>query len=79
MIPVEGNKGLYRDEQTGAILNCSSIEYNSYMRSKSFKLNEIERIENLQKKTDDIEGLKSDVEELKDMMKLIISKLNSDS
>lgn len=79
MIPVEGNKGLYRDEETGAILNCSSIDYHSYMKSKAFKLSEIEKIENLDKKTNDIDQLKTDVEELKDMMKLIISKLNSDS
>lgn len=68
-IPVEGHPGLYRDSETGAILNTSDIEFNSYQKTKEFKLKEKQEIENL----------KSDVNEIKDMMKLILSKLDSNS
>lgn len=68
-IPVEGNPGLFRDSESGAIINCSDSEFNSYLESKNKKLEE--------KKEFDI--LKNEVGELKDMMKLIISKLDSSS
>lgn len=68
-IPVEGNPGLYRDSETGAILNCSDIEYNNYMKTKEVKLKEKQEIQNI----------KSEVSEIKDMMKIILSKLDSNS
>ena len=34
MIPVEGHKNLFRDENTGAILNCDSNSYNNYIFDK---------------------------------------------
>ena len=54
-IPVKDQPGLYRDEKSGAIINCSDIEYNNYMEAKR---------------------LKSDVEDLKDMLKLVLNKLD---
>ena len=32
MIPIEGHKNLYRDENTGAILNADNIGYNNYLK-----------------------------------------------
>lgn len=66
-IPVEGHSGLYRDSNTGAILNCDDVAYVNYMKNKEVKLREKQEIENL----------KNDVSEIKDMMKLILSKLDS--
>lgn len=69
LIPIENNKSLYRDTESGAVLNCSLSDYESYLQHKS----------SLMKKQDEIENLKNDVNEIKDMMKLILSKLDSNS
>lgn len=68
-IPVEGQPGLYRDSETGAIINSSSGEFSSYEQSKKIKLKEREEIENI----------KNDLSELKDMMKEIVTKLTTQS
>lgn len=78
-VQVEGNPHLYRDVESGAILNCSDIEFNSYLQSKNSKLQEKKEIENLKLQVSEIENLKNDVDEIKDMMKLILSKLDSNS
>lgn len=66
-VPVEGNPGLFRDSETGAIINCSDREFEEYINAKNKKL-----IENTE-----FDNLKHEVKELKDMMKLIISKLDA--
>lgn len=68
-IPVEGQPGLYRDSETGAIINTSSLEFSSYEQTKKIKLKEREEIENI----------KNDLSELKDMMKEIVTKLTTQS
>jgi hypothetical protein len=47
MIPVEGHKGLYRDEKSNAIVNCNDYEYQEYLRVKNSTLDEKSEIENL--------------------------------
>lgn len=47
MIPVEGHKGLYRDEKSNAIVNCNDYDYQEYLRIKNLTLNEKNEIENL--------------------------------
>lgn len=69
LIPIKDNNSLYRDPYSGAVVNCSSLEYQSYIQDKN---REIE-------KNQEIDQLKSDVNEIKDMMKLILSKLDSGS
>jgi len=68
-IPVEGNPGLFRDSESGAIINCSDSEFDSYLEAKKKKMSE--------KK--EFEDLKNEVGELKDMMRIIISKLDINS
>ena len=65
-IKVKDSGSLYRDEESGAILNCSNSEYDSYLKSKKQKIEE----------GNEMDKLKNDVDELKDMMKLILSKLD---
>ena len=65
-VKVKDSGSLYRDEESGAILNCSDSEYNNYLNLKQQKL----------KETSEMDKLKDDVDELKDMMKLILSKLD---
>lgn len=69
LIPIENNKSLYRDPSSGAVINCSSSDYESYLEHKN----------SLLKKQDEIQNLKDEVSEIKDMMKLILSKLESNS
>lgn len=78
-IPVEGNPSLYRDIESGAILNCSDIEYINYQENKKRKLKELDEMNKLKSRINEIEELKSDINEVKAMMKLIISKLDSNS
>lgn len=48
-IPVQGYRGLYRDENSGAIINSNSNEYVDYINLKNIKLNEKKEFENLKK------------------------------
>ena len=65
-IKVKDSGSLYRDEESGAILNCSDSEYDNYLKLKQKKMQE----------ANEMDKLKEDVEELKSMMKLILSKLD---
>ena len=56
MIKVEGHPHLYRDEKSGAIINCDSIGYNQYvnsLRQKELQKNELDKMK------DDINEIKS--------------------
>ena len=64
MIPVEGHKNLYRDEKSGAIINTDSHGYSQYKKSRNIKLNQKE----------EIDRMKSDIEEIKYLLKKIASK-----
>lgn len=79
LIPVEGNKGLFRDENTKAILNCSDSDYQQYLEVKNMKIKEVTQMNEMTEKINEIDQLKSDVNEIKDMMRLILSKLDSNS
>ena len=79
LIPVEGNKGLFRDESTKAILNCSDLDYQQYLEVKNMKMKEVTQMNEMTEKINEIDQLKSDVNEMKNMMKLILSKLDSNS
>ena len=65
-IKVKNSGSLYRDEESGAILNCSDSEYDNYLKLKQKKIQE----------ANEMDKLKDDVDELKSMMKLILSKLD---
>jgi hypothetical protein len=70
MIPVEGHKNLYRDESTGAILNHDTFGYSQYLSLRKKK----------QKEREEIEQLKTDIDEIKSLLKEFIneSRKNSD-
>ena len=65
-IKVKDSGSLYRDEESGAILNCSDSEYDNYLKLKQKKMQE----------ANEMDKLKDDVDEWKSMMKLILSKLD---
>jgi hypothetical protein len=59
MIPVEGHRGLYRDEKSNAIVNCNDYEYQEYLRAKNSSLDEKSEIENLKTELTEIKLLLS--------------------
>ena len=69
LIPVKGFKHLVRDLETGAILNLDERAPLGLKLAKSKKRKEQEQIEN---NTTDINNIKSDITEIKSMLKLLI-------
>ena len=46
-VKVKDSGSLYRDEESGAILNCSDSEYNNYLKLKQQKIGEQEEMDKL--------------------------------
>jgi hypothetical protein len=63
MIKVEGYKNLYRDEKSGAIINCDTTSYNQYVNSLNYR--------DTQKK--ELDKMKSDIEEIKTLLKDLLN------
>jgi len=63
MIPVKGHPNLYRDEQSGAIINCDNIAYNQYVNSLSNRTTQ--KLE--------IDQMKKDIDEIKKLLKQLIN------
>jgi hypothetical protein len=64
LISVQGHSNLYRDEKTGAIVNCNNLEYEQYLNSISTRMNTKKEIENL----------KTDVNEIKSLLKELLNE-----
>jgi hypothetical protein len=64
LIPVEGSPNLFRDEKTGAIINCDETAYNQYVNS----------LMNRQNHKKEIEVLKNEVSEIKSMLRELINE-----
>ena len=67
MIPVEGHKNLFRDENTNAIINTDTIGYDNYMRMR--KRNDDKQAE--------MDAMKKELETLKSMLNELASKITS--
>ena len=67
MIPVEGHKNLFRDENTNAIINTDESAYNDYMNSR--RINSDRQAE--------IDTMKNEIETLKSMLNELASKITS--
>jgi len=63
MIPVEGDKNLFRDENSGAIVNCDTLGYSQYLKMKSEK----------KKQREEIEQIKKDIDEIKFLLKELVN------
>ena len=59
MIKVEGHSNLYRDENSGAIINNDSVAYNQYLNSINQK--ELKRKE--------LDDMRRDIDEIKSLLK----------
>ena len=67
MIPVEGHMNLFRDENSGAIINRDKNAYNDYMDQK--RRNNDKQVE--------LDEMKKEIEELKTMLNSLASKITS--
>jgi hypothetical protein len=57
MIRVEGHQNLYRDERSGAIVNCDSAAYNQYLNSLSIRDSQKREFDEMRKDIDEIKSL----------------------
>ena len=64
MIKVEGHSNLYRDENTGAIVNCDTAGYNQYVTSLVQK--------DLRKK--ELDDMRKDIDEIKTLLRELLQK-----
>jgi len=64
MIRVEGHKNLYRDEKSGAIINCDTTSYNSYLNM----------LEQKQLQKSELDRMKEDIDEIKSLLKELLNK-----
>ena len=67
MLPVEGHKSLFRDEETNAILNTDTIAYENYMNNK---------LTHSDKKAE-MDEVKRELAELKSLLKDLAAKITS--
>jgi hypothetical protein len=49
MIRVDGHKNLYRDEKSGAIVNCDTTSYNQYVNSLQHKEMQRQELDRMKK------------------------------
>lgn len=66
MLKVQGHSDLYRDETTGAIVNVSS-EYDKYIQKRNLR----------QAQKQEMDELKTEISDIKNMMSIILEKLNA--
>ena len=72
--PVEGQKGLYRDNDTAAIVNKDKSAYKSYMaRKKALENKNLE----LNKMKEDLDNVKGELGEIKGLLSTLVQKLNN--
>tara|TARA_B100000003_G_scaffold153895_1_gene139196 strand:+ start:7406 stop:7621 length:216 start_codon:yes stop_codon:yes gene_type:complete len=57
LIPVEGHSNLFRDRNTGAIVNSDSSGYSQYKKMKQRRQTEREELDTLKKDIDEIKSL----------------------
>jgi len=67
MLPVEGHKNLFRDEDSNAIVNTDNAAYNDYMNTRRI---------NSDKKAE-LDAMKDEIETLKSLLNDLASKITS--
>ena len=67
MIPVEGHKNLFRDENSNAIVNTDNAAYHDYMNTR--RINSDKQAE--------LDAMKNEIETLKSMLNDLASKITS--
>lgn len=76
LIPVEGRDGWFRDPNSNAIVNCNMSEYDNYMAAYNRRAKKEEKLTTLQ---DEVSELKSDIGEIKNLLKSLLQGDNNAS
>jgi hypothetical protein len=63
MIRVKGHTNLYRDENSGAIVNCDSLAYNQYLSI----------VNNREAQKNELDMIKKDIDEIKSLLKELLN------
>jgi hypothetical protein len=63
MIRVKGYTNLYRDETSGAIVNCDSMAYNQYLNI----------VNNRESQKRELDTIKQDIDEIKSLLKELLN------
>lgn len=71
-LKVKDNDALLRDRKSNAIVNDSKYEYDKYMRLKRQKQDEMNRVNKIE---DEVDAIKNDVNEIKNLLKSFIDKM----
>ena len=69
-IKVQGHDGLVRDSSTGAILNTNRGDYDNYMIVKN---NVMARETEISRQAEEINNIKHDVSEIKDLLHQLLA------
>ena len=72
--PVEGKSGFFRDSESTAIINRDKKAYLAYMQRK--KDAENKNLE-LNKMKEDLDNVKGELGEIKDLLSTLVQKLNN--
>ena len=70
-LKVEGNDSLVRDTSNKAILNTNAKEYENYIQKRNMMLRQRQELD---KQAEEINNLKKDISEIKDMLSILIGK-----
>jgi hypothetical protein len=63
MIRVKGHQNLYRDENSGAIINCDSLAYNQYVNA----------LHNRELQKEELNKMKQDIDEIKSLLRELLN------
>jgi hypothetical protein len=63
MIRVKGYQNLYRDENSGAIINCDSLAYNQYVNA----------LHNRELQKEELNKMKQDINEIKSLLQELLN------
>jgi hypothetical protein len=73
-VPVEGFSGLYRDSNSKAIVNRNRSAYENYIARRDALEKKNQEFEQMK---EDLDNVKGDITDIKDMLSVIVQKLNS--
>lgn len=68
---VKGHNFLIRDPKTNSIINTNMSEYKEYISKRDSRINENQKIENLE---NDINNIKSDLNEIKNLLRSLANE-----
>ena len=61
MIPVEGHKNLFRDEESNAILNTDDVAYRNYIALREKNNDKQTEMDRMRKELDELKSLLNDL------------------